>query len=101
MEQVLSLSESAAVPGLVLAAPVLDSHGNLLVAAGTALTASLLASLERRNVAQVCVHVADTPRPDAAAVRDRLEKLFRKCDTGIARTELMERMLAYRMGKPL
>jgi len=72
-----------ALPGMVLAAPLLDAHGGMLLPPGSALTTATLAALRRRGVERCVVQVeADAVDP---AVREReraqqvarLQQLFR------------------------
>jgi len=62
----------ALAPGMVLAAEVTDAGGNVLLAAGTTLTAPLIALLRRRGVAQVAVE-RRLSAEEAALARQRIE----------------------------
>ena len=72
--------------GAVLAADVLDAHGDVLLASGTGLTSSHLQLLRRRGVASVSVYSEDElpPRPgqlaaaQLAACLERQEQVFSK-----------------------
>ncbi|MBS4099531.1 MAG: hypothetical protein KGZ83_22225 [Sulfuricella sp.] len=98
--RVISLPDALA--GMVLAAPVRDSAGNDLLAAGTELTAALLASLLHRGVAQLQV-AEDVPLSAAelaerrAAVVERLEFLFRHSGDDALMTALHTAILEYRL----
>jgi hypothetical protein len=72
--------------GAVLAADVLDAHGEVLLAKGTGLTSSHLQLLRRRGVESVSVYSEDElpPRPgellaaQLAAYLERQERVFSK-----------------------
>ncbi|MES2784642.1 MAG: hypothetical protein V4684_04205 [Pseudomonadota bacterium] len=70
----------------VLAEPVCDDHGQVLLPAGTHLTEGMVASLRRRGVATLVI-VAPDPQPQVAPATDtrplqaqvdeRVQRLFR------------------------
>jgi hypothetical protein len=98
---------SEAQPGMVLAEVLLDRQGQVLLAQGTVLTESMLASLARHDVAMLPILAADTapPSPAPAAVQARLDHIFRKTgddDAGRWATGLLRRYVqAYRLGQEL
>jgi hypothetical protein len=103
MQQILRLADISDTMNCTLASPVKDVHGNVLVNVGTILTATLRASLERRDVTEVCVEVPDTMDADsvfdAEQFRARLDRLFRKCGTSVASAELQQLVHSYRVRK--
>lgn len=99
--KIRSLELSQATPGMILAAPLCDAAGSSLLAEGTELTATLLASLARRGV--TLVRIAEEERLSAeelavrrAAVSARLEFLFRGGDDPL-RMALYKTVLDYRL----
>lgn len=91
---------AAAPAGARLAQDVCDAAGRVLIAAGTELTASALASLRQRGISQVHIEEplsAAEFEARRAAVARRLAHLFRR-ERG---TPLMDRLhdavLAYRL----
>lgn len=100
--KVRSIPLENALPGMVLAAPVCDSAGNDLLAEGTELTAALLASLLRRDVARLQV-VEEKPLDEAernlrrAAVTERLAFLFRHGNDDALMSALHKTVLEYRL----
>jgi hypothetical protein len=104
MAQLLQLTDIRDIAGLTISASVTDARGRVLVAAGAALTPSLLAALMRHGVVQVSVDGAEAAvpadAPDVERIRRRLEHLFRGSTTSTAGTLLMQRMLAYRTKQP-
>ena len=67
---IVSMSLDVAPDAAVLARPVLDENGNMLVAAGAPLTAGLKSSLLRRGVMEVAVVEANANASAAADSRD-------------------------------
>lgn len=95
----------AALPGMALASPVLDAGGSVLLPRGATLDAAVLASLRRREIAEVCVVMSEPP-PDQAmrelmrcAVEQRLRHLFRTAGDGPASRSLYQAVLDYRLEK--
>jgi hypothetical protein len=72
-----------AQPGMVLAAPLLDAHGGMLLPHGSALTTATLAALRRRGVERCVVQVEAEAVDPAELARERelrvarLTRLFR------------------------
>lgn len=92
--------------GMVLAAPLLDAHGALLLPAGTTLTDASLASLRRRGVEECSVagpEEAEAAADPAALARQRdgavqrLTKLFRHSADNEANAALLRKLTDYRM----
>ncbi len=77
------------VEGAVLAEPVHDPLGRLLVPAGEILTASVLASLRRRDVPDVAL--AGRAAAEPAADLPALEALARQTPEGTVRWERLAR----------
>lgn len=95
-----------ACAGMVLAAPLLDAHGGLLLPAGTALTGASLASLRRRGIEQCSIIGAaqdDGAADPAALARQRertvlrLTQLFRHSADNEASAALLQKLTDYRM----
>lgn len=91
--------------GGVLADPVHDAQGHVLLAAGTVLTAAAIASLRRREVQSVTLVGAPAcPAPDAAALREqtrrRVEVLFRHTLREGLVNPLLHMIPRYRAGEP-
>jgi hypothetical protein len=86
------------VEGAVLAEAVHDPLGRLLVPAGEALTATVLASLRRRGVPDVAL--VGPAAAAAAADLAALEALARRTPEGTARWERLARAAARWGGDP-
>ena len=69
-------------PGMVLSDVVRDERGNVLLAQGIVLTASMLASLARHgiDILPIVQAAAEPPPADPIAIQARLDHLFRKHD---------------------
>lgn len=69
-------------PGMILSDVLLDRQGQVLLPQGAVLTAATIALLPRHGIVTLAVlREADAPGPqgpDAAAVQQRLARLFRK-----------------------
>jgi len=94
-----------AQPGMLLAAPLLDAHGAVLLPEGATLSESILAGLRRRGIETCMVSLAqDAPDPaQRAAERERacarLRQLFRhrsEPDDSDAAPELLRVLTAFR-----
>jgi hypothetical protein len=95
-------------PGMVLSDVVRDGKGNVLLAQGIVLTESMLASLGRHGIdlLPILQAVPAPPPPDPAAIRARLDHLFRKHDrddvgdwaTGILRRDVEDYRLQREVG---
>lgn len=101
MKVVESLPLEDVMPGVILAAPVLDAGGHVLVPAGAELTESLLASLARRDVATLTITRELQEDPAARAARialvtASLDRLFRRAGDGEASRALYRAVLAFR-----
>lgn len=87
------------IPGMALAAPVVDHEGHTLLAAATVLDAEMLDRLIRRGVETVSVLVLDardeeTIARDVRAAEARVAHIFRAPGSA-ARETLRECVLAY------
>lgn len=96
------LSLDQALPGMRLATDVRDAHGAILLAAGSELSESLLASLRRRGIEQVNVAeeeslTAEELEARREVIRIRLAHLFRRAGEAEADCLLFEAMLDYRL----
>lgn len=91
-----------AVAGMVLAAPVLDAQGGILLPNGTSLTDSILASLRRREIDTLVVVDDNISKEELEAERERmrarLERLFRRCQAQGGCGPLRRSIEEYRMG---
>ena len=88
--------------GMTLAEPVVDTNGQMLVPAGTVLTESLLAGLQRRGVSVLTVEQEieeDMVEREARRLRlaEHLDRVFRKAGEGRATREIHAAVLAYRL----
>jgi hypothetical protein len=91
----------------VLAEPVCDDHGQLLLPAGTQLTDSLVASLRKRGVQTVVVAAAPVPPEPAmdplarqARVDARMKHLFRHALSTGHVNPLLHMVSRYRLEDP-
>lgn len=75
--QMVSLEDAS--PGMALSDAILDHQGQVLLAQGTVLTAPMIASLGRHDVAMlpIAISASETPAPDLAAIAARVAYLFR------------------------
>lgn len=99
MKRYRTVDVEEAEEGMQLFEDVVDRQGNVLIPAQTALTASLIRSLERRGIETVQViddsvsaEELEAARAQAAA---RLDQLFSR-SRGRASEELKRAVLAYR-----
>lgn len=92
-----------AQPDMALAEPILDARGEVLLPAGTVLTESVIASLHRRGVDHLIVVGDPVSEEELAAerarVRERLERLFRRCGTNSNAAPLFKFVQSYRTGE--
>lgn len=99
----LPLSELAA--GMLVAEPVTDAGGRVLLPAGATISDAILGSLARHEVVEVCVEmeVAEDPAQRAAreaAATASVTALFRHAGEGAATRTLHDAVLAFRMTAP-
>lgn len=91
-----------AVPGMVLAVPLLDRHGAILLPESTILNADALRSLERRGIDEVIVADTDVSERELEAERQRtqarLERLFRRSANAGGCAALRRAVTVYRLG---
>ncbi len=92
-----------AEPGMILSGPVLDAHGETLVAGGAELTEAMLAMLRARGLERVSVLAAPPAEGDLEAERryaqERISQLFRNSGAQPASRELMQSVRHYRLGE--
>jgi hypothetical protein len=105
MNRAQQIDLALAQPGMLLAAPLLDANGAVLLPQGASLSESSLAGLRRRGIDSCVVSLAeDEPDPARrAAERERacarLRQLFRHRsdpDDSDAAPELLRVLTAYR-----
>jgi len=89
-------------PGMVLGADIRDAHGATLLAAGTELSESHLASLRRRDVRQATIEAREIvseaeQEVRREAIRARVRYLFRRAGEGEADRVLYQTVLEYRL----
>jgi hypothetical protein len=99
-----SLPLEQVAPGMYLGGDVCDSHGAVLLVAGTQLDESHIASLGRRGVQAVIIAQTETlSQAELAARRDaarvRLAHLFRHRPATETDRWLHQALLEYHMGK--
>lgn len=95
---------AAAAPGMCLTAAVLDDSGRGLVPEAAVLTESLIRSLLRRGVPELCVDQATAEDPAERDIRRaRISRsvavCFRQAGEGVGTSALREAILAFRMGR--
>lgn len=90
-------------PDMTLAEPILDARGDVLLPSGAVLTESVLAGLQRRGIDHVIVVDNTITEEQLAAererVKQRLDRLFRKCGTSGNASPLFRYVQAYRTGE--
>lgn len=99
----LPLSELAA--GMLVAEPVTDAGGRVLLPAGATISDAILGSLARHEVTEICVEmeVAEDPAQRIAreaATTATVAALFRHAGEGAATRALHDAVLAFRMTAP-
>ncbi len=102
MNSIKQLALEQAEDGMQIAIDLKDAHGNILLQAGTILTASSIKSLLRRGVTDISIAGADEPafdpRVEQERVKHRLAKLFRHSQAEKANRLLMDYLCLYRVG---
>lgn len=75
--QMVSLEDAS--PGMALSDAILDHQGQVLLAQGTVLTAPMIVSLGRHDVAMlpIAISASETPAPNLEAVAARVAYIFR------------------------
>lgn len=91
-----------ATPGMILAADICDAGGNSLLAEGAELTQGVIASLQRRGVAQILIAEEEILTPEQRATRRaelvaRVDAMFHKCGDDPLMAKLREVLLAFRL----
>lgn len=102
MTGIHTLALDQVTPGMVLGADIHDDHGATLLAAGTELNESHLASLRRRDVRQAVIEAREVlseaeREARREEVRARLHYLFRHAGEGEADRVLYQTILEYRL----
>lgn len=102
MKRIESVPLAEVAVGMVVAEPVLDSAGRVLVPAGADVSESMLLGLRRRDVAEIRVEreVEEDPAVSEAyrlKLVARLDHLFRQAGEGAETRALQQAVLAYRM----
>ena len=100
-QRVLCLATARAAPGMVLAKPVYDREGSVLLTVETVLDSVLFEQLIRRGVEAISVSVPDgrneeTIARDIADVRARIDTIFRGAGNA-TRGQLRDTVLEYRI----
>lgn len=93
-------------PGMILSEPLLDTKGDVLLPEGATLTEAMLGALHRRGIDYLTVccdgEANDVPGPDKQAqleyMRERMDKLFRRCGRGGASGHILNCIMRYRVG---
>jgi hypothetical protein len=90
------------LPGMTLSEDILDAHGSMLLPRGTIMTEATLVSLRRRGIDKVLVLNEALSTADLAIerehLRQRLDRLFRKCRNQEANEALLRSVTQYRLG---
>jgi acetolactate synthase small subunit len=100
-QRIMCLALGRASPGMVLATPVYDREGAILLTAETVLDAATLEQMIRRGVRVVSVRVPDhrdeqTIAREMADIRERIETIFRGPGSD-ARRQMHDAVLDYRI----
>jgi acetolactate synthase small subunit len=100
-QRIMCLAPGRASPGMVLAAPVCDREGAVLLTAETVLDVDVLEQMIRRGVRAISVRVPDhrdeqTIAREMADVRARIETIFRGPGSD-ARCRMRDAVLDYRI----
>jgi len=102
MTRIHTLPLDRVMPGMVLGADLRDAHGATLLAAGSELSATHIASLRRRDVRQVVIEVREIvseaeQEARREAIRARVRHLFRRAGEREADRVLYQTLLEYRL----
>lgn len=105
MKQRTTLPVAGLAAGMIVATPVTDAAGHVLLPAGAVISEGILGSLARHEVTAVCVDIEieeDLAQRAAreTAVAARLAGLFRHAGDGLATRALHEAVLAFRRLAP-
>lgn len=93
-------------PGMTLSEALLDAKGEILLPEGATLTDAMLGSLRRRGVEYLTVTCSGEEDEDAGVdkqaqieqVRQRMDKLFRRCGHDGASGHILKCIMRYRVG---
>ncbi|HJV93368.1 MAG TPA: hypothetical protein VJ572_07790 [Azonexus sp.] len=105
MKVLATIAIGDAQPGMRLAEAVADAMGQMLVPAGSELTASMLQGLQRREITVLTVEheiEEDSAAREArqAKVVEQLDRLFRKAGEGAETRLLYQAILDFRLEQP-
>jgi len=97
-----TLTIDALLPGMRLAAAVVDASGQVLLPVGSELTEGMLQSLVRRGVSELLIatEFADDPAIVEArrvALERQMARLFRKAGNGVETMVLYQAILDFRL----
>lgn len=109
MTQQATLALDDLPAGGMLAAPVHDENGRLLLPAGTALSSDLIGALRRRGIATVVIRLAPSAgaggpavqeaKTPQAQVEERMQRLFRHAAKTGQLNPLLHIVRRYRLGE--
>lgn len=102
MKTVTTLPLEQVEVGMVVAAAVLDAGGHVLVPAGTGVSESLLAALQRREIAELAVEFEQAEDPSAREARrlkllEELDRRFRLAGDSPEIREIYQAVLDFRL----
>jgi hypothetical protein len=102
-QRIMCLAPGRASPGMVLAKPVLDREGSILLTAETVLDQAMFEQMIRRGVRAISVRVADHRDEETIArelkdIRARIDTIFRGPGNA-GRDQLRDAVLDYRIEK--
>ena len=99
MSETRTLPLAQALPGMLLAAPVLDAGGNVLLPAALTLTENHIGSLPRRGIAPLALSTPAEPADIARKreeLRARVMHIFRHTVDDPGSQALLHAVLAFR-----
>lgn len=93
-------------PGMILSEALLDTKGEVLLPEGATLTEAMLGALQRRGVDYLAVNCDEEADEVTGAdkqaqlerMRERMDKLFRRCGQGGACGHILTCIMRYRAG---
>ncbi|MDR2614383.1 MAG: hypothetical protein LBC91_03565 [Candidatus Accumulibacter sp.] len=97
----MCLAPGRASPGMVLAKPVYDRKGSILLTAETVLDSAMFEQMIRRDVKAISVRVPDlrdeeTITRELDGIRARIDTIFRGSENA-GRNQLRDAVLGYRI----
>jgi hypothetical protein len=102
-QRIMCLAPGRASPGMVLAKPVYDRKGSILLTAETVLDSAMFEQMIRRGVKTISVRVPDLR--DEEAIARELDSIHARIDTifrgpgSVAKNRLRDIVLDYRIEK--